>query len=200
MVTFHQPAKTPENFRLQIRWLVVQHPHWGPSQQMYQAIADPDKNPLSMQRKTVSSIQATLKSTILSPVACRYTKKLIWDQKGGMHDTSFTLCWSFRKENGQFFAHLLVTKHQRRTILLASGTVEAPHQQRFSALLGDTQRGVASAAYANEDRDALLRKGTTQLPFTTLLGSCLGAAKYISIKNAFLKNPASLVQSISILM
>ena len=98
------------------------------------------------------------------------------------------------------FAHLLVTKHQRRTILLASGTVEAPHQQRFSALLGETQRGVASAAYANEDRDALLRKGTTQLPFTTLLGSCLAAAKYISIKNAFLKIPASLVQSISILI
>lgn len=62
------------------------------------------------------------------------------------------------RKMANLFAHLLVTKHQRRTVLLASGTVEAPYQQRFSALLGDTQRGVASAAYPNEVRDVLLRK------------------------------------------
>lgn len=97
--------KRLETFGCKIRWLVVQHPPWGPSQQMYQAIADPDKNPLKTPCK--GRLLAQFKRLWNQPSFLLWLMDILKNsfeiKKGGMHDTSFTLCWSFRKENGQVF-------------------------------------------------------------------------------------------------
>ena len=103
---FIKLQKPPGKLRLQIRWLVVQHPPWGPWQQMYQAIADPDKNPLKTPCK--GRLLAQFKRLWNQPSFLLWLMDILKDsfeiKKGGMNDTSFTLCWSFRKENGQFFS------------------------------------------------------------------------------------------------
>ena len=190
MVTFHQAAKTAWKTSAANQMTgSTTPPPWGPSQQMYQAIADPDKNPLKTPCK--GSLLAQFKRLWNQPSFLLWLMGILKNsfeiKKGGMHDTSFTLCWSFRKENGQFFCSFAC--HQ------------TPAKNNFACQWngwGSTPTAIlcVTGRHPTWGRQRCLRKWRSRRvasernhPATIHNSSwiCLGAAKYISIKNAFLK-------------